>query len=69
MCQDCPLQLSSYHVSSINDLEMEDRKKTEIAPKDKHLFDNLGDEFASAEEKYFFEKMTFYRQLTRSPTG
>ena len=38
---------------------MEDRKKTELAPKDKHLFDNLGDKFASAEEKYFFEKMKY----------
>ena len=30
---------------------MEDRKKTELAHKDKHLFDNFGDKFASAEEK------------------
>jgi len=38
---------------------MEDRKKTELAPKDKHLFDNLGDKFTSAEEKNFFEKMKY----------
>ena len=38
---------------------MEDRKKTELVPKDKLFFDNLGDVFASTEEKNFFENMKY----------
>ena len=38
---------------------MEDRKKTELVPKDKLFFDNLGDKFISTEEKIFFEKMKY----------
>lgn len=36
---------------------MDKNKKTELVPKDKIFFDNLGDMFTSAEEKNFFVNM------------